>query len=60
MQDFGTIRIGHVVKMAEFKNLPIVFGQRLDRFPLRPYAAQAMGVREGDSVRAVALRPADR
>jgi len=33
---------------------------RIDRFPLKAYAADALGVREGDSVRAVALRPSDR
>ena len=33
---------------------------RVDRFPLKAYAADALGVREGDSVRAVALRPSDR
>ena len=33
---------------------------RLDRVPLRPYAAEVLGVREGDTVRAVPLRPADR
>jgi arginine N-succinyltransferase len=33
---------------------------RVDRFPLLPYAAEALGVAEGDSVRAVPLAPADR
>ena len=33
---------------------------RVDRFPLLPYAAQALGVGEGDTVRAVPLKPADR
>lgn len=32
----------------------------VDRFPLLPYAAEALGVAEGDSVRAVALAPRDR
>ena len=31
-----------------------------DRFALLPYAAAALGVGEGDTVRAVALDPADR
>lgn len=34
--------------------------RRVDRFPLRPHAARALRVGEGDSVRAVALSPADR
>ena len=33
---------------------------RLDRFPLLPYAAEALGVTEGDTVRAVPLAPRDR
>ena len=33
---------------------------RIDRFPLLPYAATTLGVVEGDLVRAVPLRPADR
>jgi len=33
---------------------------RVDRFPLLPYAAAALGVGEGDSVRAVPLAPRDR
>jgi arginine N-succinyltransferase len=33
---------------------------RVDRFPLLPYAANALGVGEGDTVRAVPLKPADR
>ncbi|MGH8802349.1 MAG: arginine N-succinyltransferase, partial [Casimicrobiaceae bacterium] len=33
---------------------------RVDRFPLLPYAAEALGVSEGDSVRAVALSPRNR
>jgi arginine N-succinyltransferase len=32
----------------------------VDRFPLLPYAAEALGVSEGDSVRAVPLSPRDR
>src|SRR5437762_10393610 len=33
---------------------------RADRFPLRPYVAAALGVGEGDNVRAVPLAPRDR
>ncbi|MGE5089000.1 MAG: arginine N-succinyltransferase [Candidatus Levyibacteriota bacterium] len=33
---------------------------RIDRFPLLPYAAEALGVAEGDSIRAVALAPGER
>ena len=33
---------------------------RVDRFPLLQYAADALGVGEGDTVRAVPLKPADR
>jgi len=33
---------------------------RCDRFPLLPHAAEALGIHEGDVVRAVALRPVDR
>src|SRR5581483_2290529 len=33
---------------------------RLSRFPLLPHAADALGVREGDTVRAVPLSPRDR
>lgn len=33
---------------------------RLDRFPLAPQAAAALGLAEGDTVRAVPLSPADR
>ncbi|MBU6485216.1 MAG: arginine N-succinyltransferase [Betaproteobacteria bacterium] len=33
---------------------------RVDRFPLLPYAAEALGVAEGDSVRVVALAPGER
>ena len=33
---------------------------RVDRFPLLPYAAEALGVAEGDSVRVVALAPVER
>ena len=33
---------------------------RVDRFPLLPYAAAALGVAEGDSVRVVALAPGER
>jgi len=33
---------------------------RVDRFPLLPFAADALGLREGDSVRAVPLAASDR
>jgi arginine N-succinyltransferase len=47
-------------KFQDYRAILATAPARIDRFPLRPYAAKALGVREGDSVRAVALRPADR
>jgi len=47
-------------KFAEFRALVTAAPPRVDRFPLLPYAAEALGVTEGDSVRAVPLAPADR
>jgi arginine N-succinyltransferase len=47
-------------KFGDFRAILATAPARIDRFPLRPYAADVLGVREGDSVRAVALRPADR
>ena len=43
-----------------FRALVTAAPARVDRFPLLPYAAEALGVTEGDSVRAVPLAPADR
>jgi arginine N-succinyltransferase len=43
-----------------FRALVTAAPARSDRFPLLPYAASALGVREGDSVRAVPLDPDDR
>ena len=43
-----------------FRALVTAAPARVDRFPLLPYAADALGVTEGDSVRAVPLAPADR
>jgi arginine/ornithine N-succinyltransferase beta subunit len=34
--------------------------RRIDRFPLLPYAADALGIGEGELVRAVPLSPRDR
>ena len=34
--------------------------RRVDRFPLKAYAASTLRVTEGDTVRAVPLAPADR
>jgi arginine N-succinyltransferase len=43
-----------------FRALVASAPSRIDRFPLMPYAAQALGIGEGDSVRAVPLAPRDR
>ena len=43
-----------------FRALVTAAPARVDRFPLLPYAAEALGVTEGESVRAVPLAPADR
>ncbi|MCC7325207.1 MAG: arginine N-succinyltransferase [Burkholderiales bacterium] len=45
---------------ADFRAIVVVAPARVDRFPLKPYAADALRVAEGDPVRAVPLRPADR
>ena len=44
----------------DFRALVAAAPARVDRFPLRPYVAEALGVGEGDSVRAVPLAPRDR
>ncbi len=43
-----------------FRALLAAAPARVDRFPLKPYAAAALGVSEGESVRVVALAPRDR
>ena len=47
-------------KFAEYRALVAGAPARIDRFPLFPYAAAALGVGEGDTVRAVPLAPGDR
>jgi arginine N-succinyltransferase len=47
-------------KFADWRVLVTAAPPRVDRFPLLPYAAEALRVDEGDSVRAVPLTPADR
>jgi arginine N-succinyltransferase len=47
-------------RFADFRVILAPAPSRLDRFPLLPYAAEALGVVEGDTVRAVALAPRDR
>ena len=47
-------------KFAAFRALVTAAPARVDRFPLLPYAAEALGVADGDSVRAVPLAPSDR
>jgi arginine N-succinyltransferase len=47
-------------RFADFRALVAAAPPRVDRFPLRPYVAAALGVAEGDSVRAVPLAPRDR
>ena len=48
-------------KFADFRALAVNAPPRVaDRFPLLPYAAAALGVVEGDIVRAVPLKPRDR
>ena len=47
-------------KFADWRVVLAAAPRHVDRFPLLPYAAQALGVGEGDSVRAVALSPRDR
>ena len=47
-------------RFADFRALVAAAPPRVDRFPLLPYAAAALKVGEGDTVRAVPLRPAER
>ena len=47
-------------KFARFRTIVAAAPARVDRFPLLPYAAEALGVAEGDSVRVVPLAPAER
>ena len=47
-------------RFADLRALVAAAPARVDRFPLRPYVAAALGVGEGDSVRAVPLAPRDR
>ncbi len=47
-------------RFADFRVILAHAPSRLDRFPLLPYAAEALGVAAGDTVRAVALAPRDR
>jgi len=47
-------------KFEDFRVLVAAAPSRVDRFPLLPYAASALGVGEDDSVRAVPLAPRDR
>ncbi|MDQ2917760.1 MAG: arginine N-succinyltransferase [Pseudomonadota bacterium] len=47
-------------KFAPFRALVAAAAPRVDRFPLLPYAAEALGVGEGDSVRVVPLAASDR
>ncbi len=45
---------------ADFRAIVVAAPAHSDRFPLLPYAADALRVTEGDAVRAVPLAPADR
>jgi arginine N-succinyltransferase len=45
---------------ADFRAIVVAAPARADRFPLLPYAADALRVGEGDFVRAVPVAPADR
>ena len=47
-------------RFEDFRVLVTTAPARADRFPLMPYAAAALHVDEGDTVRAVPLAPADR
>jgi len=47
-------------RFADFRAIVAAAPARADRFPLMPYAAEALGVAEGDAVRAVPISPADR
>ena len=47
-------------KFAGWRAVVTAAPPRIDRFPLLPYAADALGLREGELVRAVPLAPRDR
>jgi arginine N-succinyltransferase len=47
-------------RFADFRAIVAAAPARADRFPLMPYAAEALRVDEGDEVRAVPISPADR
>lgn len=47
-------------KFAQWRAILAAAPRRIDRFPLLPYAAEALGIEEGDVVRAVPLSPRDR
>jgi arginine N-succinyltransferase len=47
-------------RLAEFRAVLAPAPARVERFPLLPYAAEALGVADGDTVRAVPLAPDDR
>ncbi len=47
-------------RFADFRVILAQAPARVDRFPLLPYAAPALGVGDGDTVRAVPLAPKDR
>jgi len=47
-------------RFAGFRAAIVAAPPRLDRFPLLPYAAQQLGVGDGDTVRAVPLVPRER
>jgi arginine/ornithine N-succinyltransferase beta subunit len=47
-------------RFEDFRALVTAAPARADRFPLLPYAAAALRVDEGDTVRAVPLAPGDR
>jgi len=47
-------------EFADFRAIVVHAPARADRMPLLPYAAEALQVAEGGTVRAVPLSPADR
>ena len=47
-------------RFADYRAILARAPSRVDRFPLLPYAASALGVGDGDLVRAVPLSPKDR
>jgi len=47
-------------RFADFRVVVAHAPSRIDRFPLLPYAAEALGVTDGDTVRAVPLSQKDR